>query len=100
MALAMIWSALAAMAMFLILEAPILPLRAMLYTRFALLASVPILGILGIVFSSIGLYRAGRLSGYRRGVALGALIGSCFITILGIPVCLAITNLIYALRFG
>lgn len=49
------------------------------------LLAVTVLAIISIVFASIGLYRASRLGGYRRGTALAGLLGAAAVLLLALP---------------
>lgn len=50
-----------------------------------------VLPIIAIVFAAIGLYRASRLGGYRRGIALSALFGSIALLVLAYPLTAAVS---------
>lgn len=61
---------------------------------FILFLAVPVIGLVGIVLSIIGLHRANRLRGHRRRLALAALVCNGAVALLGLPACWALLGLI------
>lgn len=63
-----------------------------------LLLAVPVIGVVGIVLSSIGFHRANYQGGYPRRLALGSLVCNCAVTLLGLPLCWFLLSIISNVR--